>query len=62
MTFLTDVIGLFPFLLGVQEGTEMLRPLGVAVVGGITYSLFITFFFLPTIYYIVKSRLSKKEA
>jgi len=61
MTFLTDVMGLFPFLLGVQEGTEMLRPLGVAVVGGITYSLFITFFFLPTIYYIVKSRLSKKE-
>jgi HAE1 family hydrophobic/amphiphilic exporter-1 len=62
MTFLTDVLGLFPFVLAAQEGTEMLRPLGVAVVGGITYSLFITFFFLPTIYYVTKSRLTKKEA
>jgi len=60
MTFLTDVLGLFPFLLGVQEGTEMLRPLGVAVVGGITYSLFITFFFLPVFYYLVKSYFAKE--
>jgi multidrug efflux pump subunit AcrB len=57
MTFLTDVSGLFPFVLAVQEGTEMLRPLGIAVVGGITYSLFITFFFLPTLYYVTKNRL-----
>jgi len=59
MTFLTDVLGLFPFVLALQEGTEMLRPLGVAVVGGITYSLFITFLFLPVFYYTVKTRLIK---
>jgi hydrophobe/amphiphile efflux-1 (HAE1) family protein len=56
MTFLTDVLGLFPFLLNITEGTEMLKPLGVAVIGGITYSLFVTFFFLPVFYTVVKKR------
>jgi len=59
MTFLTDVFGLFPFLLNITEGTEMLKPLGVAVIGGITYSLFITFFFLPVFYTVIKKTFCK---
>jgi multidrug efflux pump subunit AcrB len=55
MTFLTDVLGLMPFLLNIGEGTEMLRPLGVAVIGGITWSLVITFIFVPVVYYSVKN-------
>ncbi len=55
MTYLTDVLALFPFVLALGEGTEMLRPLGVAVVGGITFSLIVTFIFLPTFYHLVKS-------
>lgn len=51
MTFLTDVLGLMPFLLNIGEGTEMLRPLGVAVIGGITWSLLVTFIFVPIVYY-----------
>ena len=60
MTFLTDVLGLVPFVLSLQEGTEMLRPLGVAVVGGITYSLLITFLFLPVLYTLAKRSVIKK--
>lgn len=51
MTFFTDVLGLMPFMLGLTEGTEMLKPLGVAVIGGITWSLVITFVLVPIIYY-----------
>jgi HAE1 family hydrophobic/amphiphilic exporter-1 len=40
-----------PFMLGLTEGTEMLKPLGVAVIGGITWSLVITFVLVPIIYY-----------
>jgi multidrug efflux pump subunit AcrB len=53
MTFLTDVLGLMPFLLNIGEGTEMLRPLGIAVIGGITWSLLVTFIFVPIVFYAV---------
>jgi len=53
MTFFTDVLGLMPFLLNIGEGTEMLRPLGVAVIGGITWSLTITFILIPIVYYVI---------
>jgi HAE1 family hydrophobic/amphiphilic exporter-1 len=56
MTFLTDVLGLMPFLLNIGEGTEMLRPLGVAVIGGITWSLAVTFVFVPIAYHVTKRR------
>jgi len=59
MTFLTDVLGLFPFILALGEGTEMLRPLGVAVVGGISFSLLVTFILLPVFYSVIKSYLLK---
>ncbi len=60
MTFLTDVLGLMPFLLNIGEGTEMLRPLGVAVIGGITWSLAITFVFVPVTYVLFKGSRSHK--
>ena len=54
MTYLAAVLGLLPFLLNISEGTEMLRPLGVAVIGGITWSLLITFVFVPVVYSTVR--------
>jgi len=57
MTFLTAVLGLLPFVLNIGDGVDILRPLGVSVVGGITFSLLITFFFIPAVY----SILSKKS-
>ena len=56
MTFLTAVLGLLPFVLNIGDGVDILRPLGVSVVGGITFSLLITFFFVPVVYSIVRGK------
>jgi HAE1 family hydrophobic/amphiphilic exporter-1 len=60
MTFLTAVLGLMPFVLNIGDGVEILRPLGVSVVGGITFSLLITFFFIPVVYSIVRRKVHQK--
>ena len=60
MTFLTAVLGLLPFVLNIGDGVEILRPLGVSVVGGITFSLLITFFFIPVVYSIVRRKVHKQ--
>ena len=59
MTFLTAVLGLMPFVLNIGDGVEILRPLGISVVGGITFSLLITFFFIPVVYSIVRRKTNK---
>ncbi|HAJ79961.1 MAG TPA: hypothetical protein DCO75_09325, partial [Fibrobacteres bacterium] len=60
MTFLTAVLGLMPFVLNIGDGVEILRPLGVSVVGGITFSLLITFFFIPVVYSIARRKVHKQ--
>ncbi len=60
MTYLAAVLGLLPFVLNIGDGVEILRPLGVSVVGGITFSLLITFFFIPVVYSIVRRKTHKK--
>jgi HAE1 family hydrophobic/amphiphilic exporter-1 len=62
MTFLTAVLGLLPFVLNIGDGVEILRPLGVSVVGGISFSLLITFFFIPVVYSIVRRKIHKPSA
>ncbi|MCM8763275.1 MAG: efflux RND transporter permease subunit [Candidatus Omnitrophica bacterium] len=50
MTGLTAIFGLLPLVFGWGEGLEMLRPLAIAVVGGLVFSTFLTLFVIPTIY------------
>lgn len=50
MTTLTTVIGLTPLALGVGEGSEMLRPLAIAIVFGLTFSMLVTLVFIPILY------------
>ncbi len=50
MTQLTTVLGLVPLALNLGEGGDMLKPMAVAVIGGLLYSLFLTLFFLPAAY------------
>ena len=58
MTGLTAIFGLLPLVFGWGEGLEMLKPLAIAVVGGLTGSTFLTLFVIPSIYTIFhKARL-----
>jgi HAE1 family hydrophobic/amphiphilic exporter-1 len=54
MTQLTTVIGLTPLALNLGEGGDMLRPMAIAVIGGLLYSLLLTLFLLPAAYTIVR--------
>ncbi len=50
MTSLTTILGMVPMAVGTGEGAEMWRPMGVAVIGGLTFSTILTLLFVPTMY------------
>ncbi|MDE7402833.1 MAG: efflux RND transporter permease subunit [Muribaculaceae bacterium] len=50
MTTLTTILGMVPMALGTGEGAEMWRPMGVAVIGGLTFSTILTLLFVPVLY------------
>jgi len=56
MTALTTMFGMLPLALQRAEGAEVWRPLGVAVIGGLFVSTFVTLVLIPTIYYVLERR------
>ena len=50
MTTLTTILGMVPMALGTGQGSEMWRPMGVAVIGGLTLSTILTLLFVPALY------------
>ena len=52
MTSITTVLGMLPLALGLGEGSEMMRPLAISVVGGMSLSTLLTLFVVPSAYII----------
>ncbi len=50
MTTLTTILGMVPMAVGSGQGAEMWQPMGVAVIGGLTFSTILTLLFVPTLY------------
>ena len=50
MTTLTTILGMVPMAVGQGEGSEMWRPLGVSVIGGLTVSTILTLILVPVLY------------
>jgi multidrug efflux pump subunit AcrB len=50
MTSLAMIAGMIPMSLGLGEGGDQVAPLGIAVIGGLLFSLISTLFFLPVLY------------
>jgi multidrug efflux pump subunit AcrB len=50
MTSLAMITGMIPMSLGFGEGGDQVAPLGIAVIGGLLFSLVSTLLFLPAIY------------
>lgn len=50
MTTLTTVCGLMPLAIGAGEGAEMLQPLAVTIVFGLSFSMLVTLVFMPIMY------------
>ncbi len=51
MTALTVIIISVPLLVGIGEGTEFRRPLGLVILGGVVSSTFLTLFVVPAAFY-----------
>lgn len=50
MTSLTTILGMVPMAVGTGQGAEMWRPMGTAVIGGLTFSTVLTLLFVPVMY------------
>ncbi|TAA73129.1 efflux RND transporter permease subunit [Planococcus salinarum] len=50
MTALTTILGLSPLAVGIGEGTEINQPMGIAVIGGLISSTFLTLYVVPIVY------------
>ncbi len=50
MTTLAAALGALPLMLGTGTGSELRRPLGIAIVGGLAVSQFVTLFSTPVVY------------
>jgi multidrug efflux pump subunit AcrB len=62
MTSATTVLGMLPLAMGLGEGTEMMRPLAITVVGGLSVSTLLTLVVIPCTYLIVHKTAERIKA
>ncbi|MDO7666954.1 MAG: efflux RND transporter permease subunit, partial [Pseudomonadota bacterium] len=60
MTTLSTVVGMIPLALGWGEGAEMLQPLAITVVWGLSFSMFVSLLLVPIMYHLLHSLKSTK--
>ena len=53
MTSLAAALGMLPLAYGVGTGAQMLKPLGVAVIGALFFSLSLSLIVTPVVYYLL---------
>ncbi|MDE5552840.1 MAG: efflux RND transporter permease subunit, partial [Muribaculaceae bacterium] len=61
MTTLTTILGMVPMAVGSGQGAEMWRPMGTAVIGGLTFSTILTLLFVPVLYCVFAGRGIKRS-
>ena len=61
MTSFTTILGMLPLALGTGAGSETWQPMGISVIGGLTFSTILTLFVVPVLYSIMVNRAQRKE-
>jgi HAE1 family hydrophobic/amphiphilic exporter-1 len=60
MTMLTTILALVPMALGIGEGSELMAPLAVSVIGGLLFSTILTLIAVP-VFYSLMAGMKKQE-
>jgi multidrug efflux pump subunit AcrB len=61
MTTLTTVFGMLPLALGIGEGSEMLSPLAVTIVAGLSFSTLVSLLLVPSLYRLLGARCVERQ-
>lgn len=59
MTSLTAALGLLPLAYGIGAGSDMLKPLAIAVIGALTISVLLSLVATPTVYFVMRTSARK---
>lgn len=60
MTAITTILGLLPMAMGIGSGSDMMAPIAIVTVGGLTYATLMTLFVVPIIYDLLNRKELKK--
>jgi len=61
MTAIATVAGMAPLAFGIGSGSEMLKPLAIAVIGGLLSSMVLSLIFTPAIHFYLRPRKAVQE-
>ncbi|MGB9798165.1 MAG: efflux RND transporter permease subunit, partial [bacterium] len=62
MTALGTIFAMIPMALAIREGSEMFKPLAIAVLGGLISSTFLTLLFVPALYSVLDEFSKRRRA
>ena len=61
MTSLTTILALLPFLFTEDLGSVIQKPLALSVIGGMLLGTFVSLYYVPLFYYLIKSKMTGKR-
>ena len=56
MTALATIFGMLPLALGVGSGAQLLQPLAIAVIGGVSVSMLLSLLITPVLFLLLRER------
>lgn len=62
MTALTTTLGLLTLAFGFGQGAELLQPMAVVTIGGLSYATILTLFVVPALYELFHTRFFKRSS
>ncbi len=56
MTALATIFGMLPLAVGIGSGSQLLQPLAIAVIGGVTVSMVLSLLITPVLFYLLRKK------